>query len=465
LEPEFCPWMVWQCKLNVDKVQQNGFNFPDAAVAPPKVLLTENVRWPNVALLAIRLAKAGSSVSAVCPSGHPLRLTRAVRQTFPYSSLRPLESLSVAIGAVNPDIIIPCDDRAVQHLHELHGRTRSLGAAGKAMAELIEKSLGLPESYDTVFDRTRLLRIAREEGLRVPETVRLNSLSDLKSWHAQQPFPWVLKTDGTFGGTGVKIAHTFAEAERYWHELSHYYTAGRALKRLCVNRDAFWFRPWWKGARPNVSVQVYVRGRPANSAMVCWQGRVLADVGVEVVSSAGLTGPANVVRVVNNSDMKEAAERLAARLGLSGFFGFDFMIEDGSGLTHLIEMNPRLTRPSCLQLGGRRDLVAALSAQLSGRPFRPEPPFNQDKLIAYFPDALTCKSEFLAACVHDTPEGEASLVQAFLKPWPPKGVFWHLVNQLDRLKQFGRSRDSGSNSFRRVDGPSPVDCDVIKKLP
>ena len=425
-----------------EKVEHNHVNSRAAAVAAPRVLLAETVRWPIAALLAIGFTKAGSEVSAVCPAGHPLRKTRAVRRTFSYSSLRPLESLRAAIAATDPQIIVPCDDRAVEHLHELHAQARSLGAAGSKMTALIENSLGAPESYRMVYARHDFLKLARAEGLRVPDTEPVNSAADLKSWQMRQAFPWVLKTDGTFSGRGVKIAHTLGQAERYLLELSRYYNAGRAIKRMCVNRDGFWLRPWWNGIKPAISVQSYIHGRPANCGVVCWKGKVLAGIGVEVVSTSEPTGPASVVRVVDNPDMMISAERIAGRLGLSGFFGLDFVIEAGSGLTYLIEINPRPTRVSCFQLGAGRDPVRALLSKLSGRPFQEPQAVTQKNMIAYFPDAWNPKSEFLESCYHDTPEGEPDLVQELLKPWPPKGLFWHLVRQVDRVKIILHGSDS-----------------------
>ncbi len=247
-----------------------------AETTAPRVLLTETSRWPSTALLALDLAKAGSDVSAVCPTRHPILKTGILRQTFHYSSFRPLKSLSDAIEATHPDFIIPCDDRAVEHLHELHAWARGAGRLGDKIAALIEKSLGPPESYPIVSARYDLLRIAREEGLRVPDTEQINSESDLKFWQGRKQFPWVLKADCTFGGRGVKIAHTPRQAARFLLELTRYYGAGRAIKRLCVNRDPFWLRPWWNSARPAISVQSFIHGRPANCGVVCWNGKVLA---------------------------------------------------------------------------------------------------------------------------------------------------------------------------------------------
>ncbi len=80
--------------------------------------------------------------------------------------------------------------------------------------------------------------------------------------------------------------------------------------------------------------------------VACWRGEILGEVSVEVVSSQGPTGSANVVRRINNPELGRAARLIAAHLGSSGFFGLDFIIEQPSGKPYLIEMNPR-----CTQLG------------------------------------------------------------------------------------------------------------------
>ena len=52
-------------------------------------------------------------------------------------------------------------------------------------------------------------------------------------------------------------------------------------------------------------------------------------MGCEAVSTETSVGPATVVRLVENADMMVAAQRIARRLSLSGFFGLDFVIEEG----------------------------------------------------------------------------------------------------------------------------------------
>ena len=431
-------------------MRQGDFNPKNQGATGPRILLTDTNRWPSSARLAIGLSKAGCRVWGVCPTrGHPLLYTRVVQQTFPYSGLRPLESLVAAIEATEPQIIIPCDDRGVEHLHEVHARARSQGTAGTRLASLIECSLGPPESYSIASARCDLLKIACEEGLRVPDTKLVKTVDDLNSWQAGHSLPWVLKGDGTFGGRGVRIAHTSVQAEECFSEITTLFKATRAIKRTIVNRDPFWLRPWWNNYRPAVIVQSHIQGRPANCAVVCWKGKVLAGIGVEVVSSEGSTGPAIVVRVVDNSEMMLAAERIARRLGLSGFFGLDFIIQEGSGAAYLIEMNPRCTPLSHLQLGTGRDLIAALCAQLSGQPMQETPAVTRKDIIAYFPQAWTGKSEYLESGYLDIPQEEPELVQDLLRPWPDRSLLYRLVSKVSSLATGVADRKSSKHCISK----------------
>ena len=398
--------------------------------------MTGTNRWGMPARLAIGLAKAGCEVSAVCPiPAHPLLKTRAVRQAFSYSGLHPLDSLTAAIKAVRPQIIVPCDDRGVRHLHQLYARAHGQGKAGSQIAALIERSLGSPESYPVVASRYGLLRMAREEGIRVPETHPINTIDDLEFWSARQSLPWVLKADGTWGGGGVRFAGTRAQAEQFFGELTQPPRPAQVIKRLIMHRDRLRLWSCWEQSRPAITIQEHIQGRPANCAVVCWEGRVLAGIGVEVVSSDGLQGPAVVVRAVNNPAMKLAAERIARRLHVSGFFGLDFMIEDGTNAPYLIEMNPRCTPLCHLRLGKGRDMVGALQAQLTGQPFRETPPVTGNDMIAYFPQALLCQSPFLQSSFQDLPEDEPDLIQAMLHPWSERSLVGRALDSLRRLRR------------------------------
>jgi len=391
-----------------------------AGAGGSRVLLTSTTRWPSSARLMIEFARLGHAVSIVCPAyRHPSRKVRVAHSTFPYKPLAPLDSVADAIGAVKPDIIIPCDDLAVRHLHQLHGRARS--GCRVDLSTLIAYSLGAPESYDTVASRSSLLEIAREEGILTPQTQVIESRGDLQWWGFTHGFPCVLKADGTTGGAGVRIAHTLEEARIGYSDLRKPMGLMRSVKHLVVDRDLVLEREWhnlWQAVPRPVVVQAYVRGAAANCAVVCWKGEMLAGMACEAVTTETPVGPATVVRLVDRPAMMTAAQKLARRLSLSGFFGLDFVIEEGTDAAYLIEMNPRCTPPSHLRLGAGRDLVGAFSAQLVGKQLNEPVSITQNNLIAYFPQAWLRNSEFLASCYHDVPETEPELVEELCQSEP-----------------------------------------------
>src|SRR5690349_1085263 len=284
---------------------QRSNDLQGCVVKRPRVLLTTTNRWPLPARLAIRLAKLGCDVFALCPlPGHPALRTRSAVRVFSYDGLRPLRSLHNAISTATPEFIIPCDDRAVRHLHELYVRARVSGENREEnLISLIEYSLGAPESHGIVSCRNELIRVAALEGVRVSATRRIECVDDLRAWKAEQSFPWVLKADGTWGGGGVRFVYSMEEAEQSLDELLCPPSAASLLSSLLLNRDRSWRLGTLRDKGRRVSVQAFVHGRPANCAVVCYRGQVLAGIGVEVISSQDAKGPAIVVRVLENSEM------------------------------------------------------------------------------------------------------------------------------------------------------------------
>ncbi len=311
-------------------------------------------------------------------------------------------------------------------------RTRS-GAAGSQVARLIAHSLGREDVLADAARRDDLIRVAREEGVRVAETRPVDSAAQLRAVVAEIGLPVVLKVDGTWGGMGVMIAHTLTEAERAWDMLTRRLDMVRTLKRLLVDRDPFYLRTWLGGETPRVSLQRFIAGCPANSAVSCWDGEVLASSQVEVLRTYAPLGSSTVVRVIEHSDMTHAGERLVRRLGLSGLCGFDFMIEDGTGLAYLIEMNQRATPLSHLPLGPGRDPVAALVSRLEGAPPPVTPPITDNPVIAFFPGAWNAEpdGDFLLTSYHDVPWEDPDLVRELLRlPYGERPIMARLLARL-----------------------------------
>lgn len=383
----------------------------------------------------MRFAALGWRVEAVSPAGHSLRKTRAVARSHDYAALWPLDAVSRAIAAANPDLIVPCDDRAVAHLHALHARSDT---AASPVARTIERSLGRPGSFAITDRRVELIRVAREEGLRAPDMRPAESVEELRAAVAEFGLPVVLKVDGSWGGAGVAVVHTPAEAECAWMGLARRLDMGRALKRLLVDRDPFYLLPWLARAAPRLSVQRFVRGRPATSVAACWQGEVLAGIEAEVLRVRDTLGSSSVVRTIARPDMAQASERLVRRLGLSGFLGFDFMIEDGTGHAQLIEMNPRSPQICHLALGPGRDPVAALAARIEGAPSPVAGPITCKPVIAFFPltGSPAPGGNLLSDIYHDVPEDPDLVRELNRLPYPDRGVLARLLVACPRAIAF-----------------------------
>lgn len=421
-----------RAQLNVeDDLQQTnveGTMQSQLRSSMPRILLVETNRWALTARLGQALCGLGSRVAVVCPlPGHPITKVHGLERVYRYIGRRPLESLAAAIEEFDPDIVIPFCDWSVQHLHQLHAR------AGAKTRALIERSLGPAESFSIVSSRHELLKLAAGEGVRVPPTVRVDSLADLKNW--REELPWLLKADGTWGGHGVKKAVNEREGEQAFSELTRRSGVFELSKQLILNRDRDWIVANWRRETPGVIAQRFIEGRPANCTVVAWHGEVLAGIAVEVVQSVGPCQPATIVQVVKGQEMMEAARRIASRLGLSGFFGLDFMIQRRTGDPYLIELNPRCTPPCSVSLGEGRDLASALHAKLTNQCTHHRPPLTQKNRIAYFPHAMQLSrdasdaAQMRTACL-DIPDNEPELVEELLHPWSGRSVTGRLLDRL-----------------------------------
>ena len=370
------------------------------------------------------MSNAGFTVEAVCPSGHSLGVTSAVQHIYDYSGFSPLRSFTAAIVASKPDLIVPTDDFAAQYLHRIHDREKAKGKAGEFISNLIERSLGDPASFSIVYARTAFMRLAQEEGVRVPQTERIENLDALNRWIAEAGLPTVLKADRTSGGEGVRIARTRDEALKAFKTLQAPPMLARALKRAVMDQDKTLIWPSIARNRSTVNAQAFVEGREATSLIACWKGVVLASLHFEVVNKQNTSGPATVLRWVENADMTAATHKMARRLNLSGLHGFDYMIEGHTGNAYLIELNPRATQVGHLALGSGRDLTAALFSASTGATLRESSKLTDNDTVALFPQEWLRNpvSSFLQSGYHDVPWGEPALIRACVRSRRKRGV-------------------------------------------
>jgi len=206
--------------------------------------------------------------------------------------------------------------------------------------------------------------------------------------------------------------------------------------------------------------------------LAAWRGELLGLVSVEVLCTQGPTGASTVVRLIRNAEIERAARVLVSRLGLSGFHGLDFILEEATGAPCLIELNARCTQLGHLILPGQGDLAGMLcraigvsGAGAAGM----ELPIDRE-VIAFFPQALAWNpdSPYMQQCHHDVPWSEPELVRELLRDsWAERRWLTRIYN---RLRGSERSPVPNPVSFLRLAASSgrpaaPVISNPVGQMP
>ncbi len=379
----------------------------------PHILLATTGQLPSTARLAMELHEAGAQVSLISPANHPGRALNLLSEKLIYRSLWPQRSLERALLRLQPDMVIPCDERTVRDLHAIWRDT-----SHPQIKLLIEKSTAPAANFPTVTSRAALLAVAQTQGVRVPASMSVSDIHELDQWTADNAAPFVLKADGSWAGFGVRIISDASTMQTAYLRMTRRASGRLAVREALLEGNHFGIRSWWRRERPAMSVQGYIDGWPANIGVACWQGEVLAVVCAESVSTVSATGPSTVARIIHNDEMVDAAKRVVRALGLSGMIGLDFMIEAATGAAYLIEMNPRNTPICAVRLGPGRDLAEALVAQLASRPIRERPRCTERDIVVFFPDTWREDpgSHFLHSGYHDVPWEQPDLVRVLMQP-------------------------------------------------
>ncbi|HVT25753.1 MAG TPA: ATP-grasp domain-containing protein [Rhizomicrobium sp.] len=368
-----------------------------------KVLLSTTMMWPAPARLAGAFASCGASVEALAPRRHPVSESKALTKLHPYRPLQAISGLRAVLETSRPDLIIPCDDRAVRHLV-------ALADEDEAFANLAARSIGRLAGYRTILSRAAFLHEASGLGVEIPPIREVGSEADLKAALHDIGLPAVIKTDGSWGGEGVCIVRSHDEALAAFRHLALAPSRLRSLARAAKRQDAHFLLDAVDPQDYAISVQRFVEGVPATCSFAAWSGRIVASLHMDVLETREPCGPATVLNRVFSPQMDEAARAIAKQFGLSGFHGLDF-IRDGSGKLFLIEINPRATQICHLALGEGRDLPAALLAAFEGHAAAPRPVVTDASVIALFPQSVGHAAHH-AGAYHDLPADDPDLLHA-----------------------------------------------------
>jgi len=383
----------------------------------PKILVFATHNNPMAARISIALAYAGFHVAALTRSNHPAREVRKISRCFLYRTRSRLNSIVHAIDRWSPDLLVCTDDPAVKELQNLHKRMASSGdQARRRISELIELSLGPPTSFSAISCKSNFLAVAEQQGLRCPKTIVIPATREFKSPPAELTYPVVVKADHSDGARCVRVVSKAADVRSaVWELQTPGSWRGRRLFGTLLGSEAL--IPLMLSLRRTISLQEYIVGRPGNRAVLCWEGKVLAGISVEAVEVTYEHGPASVIRLIDHSEMAVACERMVERLHLSGFVGFDFII-DSADRAWLLEMNPRVTPICHFSLADGTNLAGSLYMQMQRQLPRSRPATINinDDLIALFPNEIirSPASRYLPSCRHDVPWEEPELVRMVL---------------------------------------------------
>jgi hypothetical protein len=398
-----------------------------------RILLVTSFPWTRADRLAGAFASAGAQVDALYPAGHAIRHSRFLDRSFSYRGLAPQASLREAMAESAPDLVIPCDDRISAELAALHAE------AGGSEKALLVRSLGQPSLYPDMTTRRVFLSEAAKAGAPSAEMTDISSKTQLDAAIARLGLPLVLKSDHSWGGAGVVIAHNTTEAHDAFTRMARTVPRWRQVLRALRRRDAYFLHAALKPQKPVVGVQRFITGLPATTSMACWNGKMLAANHFDVILTQHDKGPACVLDHVTDAQMDDAARAVAARFQLSGLHGLDY-VRDQDGQVHLLEINPRATPTAHLVFGDGQDLCGALLAAMGHAPA--QRPVVIDSRIALFPQEVTRDpgSSWMQDAFHDVPWEDPETALASLPADRQPDWLIRALNQAARPHQRAANR-------------------------
>ena len=312
--------------------------------------------WWSIARLPSHLLAAGFDVAAFCPARSYLALTDFVCERYVLQGDEIADELADAVAAWKPDLIVPGDEFAA---HLLHHMNRLDGPAH--LRRLIRRSCGNSRFFDAVSDKSRTLEEAASLGIRHPAQ---GLAADLDAFAAGHGYPVLIKLSVGMAGMTVRVCPDSN-------------VAAAAIAELRYLRLPAYVSP------PRLNVQKHIDGYPISISFVALDGRLLDGFVYRPEENATACGPSCVIRRIDHPEIEQIARQLIAHFGFTGFGGFDFMVERGSGAVHLLEMNPRVTVASHLGAAFGHDLCRALHAAMTGAAIPPAA--DGHEVVAIFP--------------------------------------------------------------------------------
>ncbi len=195
------------------------------------------------------------------------------------------------------------------------------------------------ETLMTLHDKTRLGVLAAELGIDSPQTLAPRSLAEATDVMASVKLPVVIKMRKTSGAAGFRKVYDRTSLQKEYEEVV------RANK---LEDDDL------------PMIQELIEGPTTCTLHLCDRGAVIGEVMYQGVRTMPRTGGTTVCREsMADPACQAAAAKIVSRLGFSGFCGFDFVIQEGTGKPFLVDGNCRITPAVAMAYHGGCDMVPA----------------------------------------------------------------------------------------------------------
>jgi hypothetical protein len=347
------------------------------------------------------LQHAGFEVAVLSPSDVYVAKTKYVDRKYTIPSLEGhivASKFTEAMHAFRPDLIIVGDERVLWFLHRVvraADEGKDIGLDSEAI-ECVRRSLPHSGFFHASTDKYAFRQLANRLGVRVPGFHDVVSTADALTFAEEHGYPVVFKSGIGTGGAGVSVCNTEEDLAQ---------AVSRAYKLYIGCRTT----------HHTMTVERFVTGQICSIACVAYQGEYLAGAMCDKTECyPPVTGPSTVRRYFDLPEMHEFARRIISETGFSGFCGFDFMVEDKTGLPIVIEWNPRITSPCSLGKDCGVDFGQALMAKMKGDPV-PAMSVKEGWMVALYPQELVRdpQSMWVNSIYHDIPQDDPELLAAY----------------------------------------------------
>ena len=226
------------------------------------------------------------------------------------------------------DYYFPCYEELILMSHY---RDRVVAATKTAMPDTA--------TLMTLHDKEQLGVLAGKLGIDSPRTLTPRSLAEADEIMGSVELPVVIKMRKSSGAAGMRKIYDRATFKKAYDEV------------VRVNKLAEDELPM---------IQELIQGPTTCTLHLCNRGEVIGEVMYQGVRTMPRTGGTTVCReTMADPACQAAAAKIVKHLRYTGFCGFDFVIQEGTGKPFVVDGNCRITPAIAMAYHGGCDMIPA----------------------------------------------------------------------------------------------------------